>query len=154
MSRIWLVPPWILHFEVAICSTCWGSFGPDENRDWGLGITTRSWSDNKSSIMRWSDDNLGLPWQGNQRQFNSSEEIISGQTVFIKYLQIIEECEYNIYNLHDTPPGEMDTPGNWRKGPTSMTSLCSEGFSRNRNSSSHRGFKVLFFVFVSTESTT
>ena len=37
---------------------------------------------------------------------------------------------------------------------TSMTSLCSEGFNLKRNSSSQRGFNVLFLVFVRTESTT
>ena len=34
-------------------------------------------------------DNLGFSWQGDQGQLHSAEEIISGETVLVKHLKLL-----------------------------------------------------------------
>ena len=45
-------------------------------------------------------DNLGLSWQGDQGQLHSAEEIISGETVLVKHLKLLNmvriDAEVNI----------------------------------------------------------
>ena len=37
-----------------------------------------------------NNDNLGFSWQGDQGQLHSAEEIISGETVLVKHLKLLE----------------------------------------------------------------
>ena len=36
-----------------------------------------------------NNDNLGFSWQGDQGQLHSAEEIISGETVLVKHLKLL-----------------------------------------------------------------
>ena len=101
----------------------------------------------------WRPD-LCLSRKRDERELDPAQEVVPCQTVLVKDLTRQSVLLLEGWRALDSSDLNPMVEGNMKLWITSMTSLCSEGFNLKRNSSSQRGFNVLFLVLVRTESTT